>query len=212
MNFTGLLSIQREHDSKIQGVIVGVVTNNQDPDDLCRVKVKFPGICDDDESNWARVVTFMGGPERGALFLPEVEDEVLVAFEGGDINKPYVIGSLWNGMDKPPENNSSGENNLRMIKSRSGHIIQLDDSDGAEKIHIIDSSGENSITIDTENNKITIESAQDMDLLAKDGKLTIDAGEVEITSGGDATLKAAGKIELKADSEANMKGSVINLN
>lgn len=212
MNVTGILSLQSERSSKIQGVIVGIVTNNQDPDDLCRVKVKFPGICDDDESNWARVVTFMGGPERGALFLPEVDDEVLVAFEGGDINKPYVIGALWNGVDKPPANNSNGENNLRLIQSRSGHIIKLDDTDGSEKIEIIDSSGNNLVTIDTAANKITVSSAGDMDLLAQDGKLTIDAGEVEIKSGGDANFKAAGTIEIKADGEANMKGATINLN
>ncbi len=227
MTLTGIFDQQQKRNSGIQGVIVGIVTNNKDPEDWCRVKVKLPGICDDDESNWARVVSFMAGKERGALFLPEVDDEVLVAFEGGDINRPYILGSLWNGKDLPPENNSSGKNNLRMIKSRSGHLIKLDDSDGKEKVEIIDKSGKNMITIDTKENKITIDSSQDMELLAKKGKLTIEAKEIEIKSSAkakietkeieikssaDAKFDITGNLNLEAKGETTIKGSMINLN
>src|SRR5205085_2988322 len=125
----------------ISGVVVGVVTNNQDdPDGLGRVKVKFPWLSNDEESFWARVAVPMAGKERGFYFLPEVEDEVLVAFEHGDPRFPYVLGSLWNGQDKPPEKND-GKNNVRVIKSRSGHVIRLNDEDGKEKIESIDKSG-----------------------------------------------------------------------
>ncbi|MDQ3855312.1 MAG: phage baseplate assembly protein V, partial [Chloroflexota bacterium] len=127
-------------------MVVGLVTNNQDPDGLGRVKVKFPWLSDEDESSWARIVTPMAGNDRGLYFLPEVDDEVLVAFEHGDVRFPYVLGALWNGKDKPPESNDDGRNDQRTIKSRSGHIIRLDDGDEA-KLEILDKTGNNSIVI-----------------------------------------------------------------
>ena len=87
-------------NDRFYGVVVGIVTNNQDPDNMHRVKVRFPWLNQDHESNWARVATSMAGNGRGAYFLPEVDDEVLVAFEHGLIDQPYVIGSLWNGKDQ----------------------------------------------------------------------------------------------------------------
>ena len=88
--------------SRIYGVVVGVVTNNQDPEELGRVKVKFPWLSDADESDWARIATPMAGNEKGIYFLPEVDDEVLVVFEHGDLRFPYIIGALWNGQAPPP--------------------------------------------------------------------------------------------------------------
>src|SRR6185295_11928909 len=120
----------RASNGRINGVVVGVVTNNQDPDGMGRVKVKFPWLSDQDESHWARVAAPMAGKERGFYFLPEVEDEVLVAFEHGDARFPYVLGALWNGKEGPPAKNDDGKNNIRVIKSRSGHIIRLTDEDG----------------------------------------------------------------------------------
>jgi uncharacterized protein involved in type VI secretion and phage assembly len=154
---------QKGSKEGILGVVVGIVTNNQDPDGLGRVKVKIPRLSGDDESNWARIVSFMAGKERGSFFLPEVDDEVLVAFEYGNINIPYIIGSLWNGKDKPPISNDDGKNNFRIIKSRSGHLIRLDDTDGMEKIEIIDKSEKNSLSIDTADNKIMIKSEKDIE-------------------------------------------------
>ena len=117
----------------ITGVVIGIVTNNQDPEGLGRVKVKFPWRGESDESYWARIATLMAGKERGTFFLPEVGDEVLVAFDHGDIDHPYVIGALWNGVDKPPETNADGKNNIRKIKSRSGHEIIFDDNSEGKK-------------------------------------------------------------------------------
>ena len=129
------------HTGRITGVVIGVVTNNQDPDDLGRVKVKFPWLSDVDESFWARTATPMAGKDRGVFLLPEVDDEVLVAFEHGDVRFPYVLGGLWNGVDTPPFNNQNGKNNVRAIKSRSGHLVKLNDEDGKETVEIIDKSG-----------------------------------------------------------------------
>ncbi len=137
MKFFDVLYSTQEREtteSRINGVVIGIVTNNEDPEGMGRVKVRFPWLSDEDESNWARVTTFMAGNERGVYFLPEVDDEVLVIFEHGDMRFPYVIGSLWNGEDAPPSDNRDGENNIRIIKSRSGHEIRLVDKEGEEKI------------------------------------------------------------------------------
>ena len=123
---------EKAADPRLFGLVVGVVTNNQDPDGLGRVKVRFPWLSDDEESHWARIAVPMGGKERGTYFLPEVDDEVLVAFEHGSPSFPYVLGALWNGKDVPPTTNDDGKNNLRLIKSRSGHVIKLNDEDGKE--------------------------------------------------------------------------------
>ncbi len=211
MSITGIFEQNRRSSSKIYGVITGIVTNNQDPDELGRVKIKIPRISGEDESNWARVISFMAGKDRGAFLLPEVDDEVLVAFECGNINMPYVIGSLWNGEDVPPETNSDGENNIRMIKSRSGHIIKLDDTDGEEKIEIVDKNENNMIIIDTKNEKISIKSNKDIEISAPNGKITIDAKDIETTSSASTKIGAS-SVDLEASGNTNIKGATVNIN
>lgn len=212
MSITEVLEQSRRPEPKIYGVVVGIVTNNKDPEGLGRVKVKLPRISGEDESHWARVATFMAGKDRGAFFLPEVNDEVLVAFEHGDINMPYVIGSLWNGVDKPLETNSDGKNNVRVIKSRSGHIIRLNDKDGEEKIEIIDKSKKNSIEISTKDNKITIKTEKDIEIKAPNGKLTIEAKDIEIKSSASTKVEAGAGMDLKASGNMNVKGATVNIN
>jgi uncharacterized protein involved in type VI secretion and phage assembly len=197
--------------SRVYGVTVGLVTNNQDPDGLGRVKVKLPWLTDLDESYWARVVTPMAGNNRGLYFLPEVNDEVLVAFDHGQVEFPYVIGALWNGRDKPPESNSDGKNNMRTIQSRSGHIFRLDDTDGKEKIQIIDSTGKNSIVIGP-NNTITIQADGDITIQSSSGKLKLSGNGIEITSQGAIKIQAQQDMNLTANGNAIVKGSQINLN
>jgi uncharacterized protein involved in type VI secretion and phage assembly len=189
------LAASQKVENRIYGVVVGVVTNNQDPDSLGRVKVRFPWLSDDVESHWARILTPMAGEDRGIYFLPEVDDEVLIAFQHGDIHFPYILGSLWNGKDKPPANNSDGKNNIRIIKSRSGHIIRLDDTDGSEKIEIIDKSEKNSIVIDTSANTITIAADADITIQSSSGKLTLKGMGIEISSDADVKIKGQ-KVEI----------------
>ena len=220
MSLTDLLMDERsEHDRarRINGVAVGVVTDNQDPEGLGRVKVRFPWLAEDSESTWSKMVTFMAGPERGAVFIPEVDDEVLVAFEQGDINFPYVIGALWNAQDIPPEANTDGSNNIRIIRSRSGHElvfndddsggakleirtsaghqIILDDANGQETLEIRDKTGNNFIALDSTQNSVTIESA---------ATLKISAQTIEIEAGANMTIKANGLLEIN--------GSLVKLN
>jgi uncharacterized protein involved in type VI secretion and phage assembly len=212
MSITDILSDSKVRRSKIYGVVIGVVTNNKDPEGLGRVKVKIPRISGDDESNWARVATLMAGKNRGSFFLPEVDDEVLVVFEHGDINMPYVIGSLWNGVDKPPETNSDGKNNIRVIKSRSGHIIRLNDKDGDEKIEIIDKSEKNSVVISTKDNSITITAEKDITISAPNGKIKVDAKDFEVKSSASSKIEASAGMDLKASGNMNIKGATVNIN
>ncbi|MGB9939411.1 phage baseplate assembly protein V [Methanosarcina sp.] len=227
-----LLDIVLSSETKVNGVVVGIVTNNKDPDGLGRVKVKFPWLSNQDESDWVRISSPMAGKERGIFILPDVNDEVLVVFEHGDINRPYIIGSLWNGKDKPPETNSDGKNNIKIIKSRSGHTIKIDDTEGEEKIEIVDKgeenkicidsskkkievvdkSGENKICIDSSNKKISIECGGDIELSATKGKIAIKAKEIEINSTSSAEIKASAGMDLKASGTMKIKGSMVNIN
>ncbi len=193
------------------GVAMALVTDNHDLEGMGRVKVKFPWLDESDESYWARIVTPMAGKDHGLYLLPEVGDEVLIAFEQGSVDHPYVLGALWNGVDKPPDTNSDGKNNYRFLKSRSGHIVRMDDTEGAEKIEIIDKSGKNSITIATADNSITIHTAGDLKLEAQ-GKLTLTGAGVEITSTAAVAIKGSQDINVTASGQANIKGSLINLN
>ena len=204
--------LERDHTARITGVVVGVVTNNQDPDGLGRVKVQFPWLSDADESDWARIVSPMAGKERGLYVLPEVDDEVLVVFEHGDVRFPYVLGALWNGKDKPPADNSDGKNNVRLLKSRSGHVIRLSDEDGKEKIEIIDKSEKNSIVFDTANNTITLTADKDIILSAPQGTIKLDGQKIEAKSSADAKVEAGAGMDVKASATLNIKGATVNIN
>jgi uncharacterized protein involved in type VI secretion and phage assembly len=127
MSILDALGSEGQNIRQTVGVAAGIVTNNQDSDELGRVKLWFPWLSENNETDWVRIATLMAGSERGTFFLPEVGDEVLVAFEHGDINQPYVIGFLWNAVATPPETNSDGQNNIRKIRSRSGHEIIFND-------------------------------------------------------------------------------------
>lgn len=179
MNGLNLL-LNNQSNNYLFGVAIGLVTNNKDPHGLGRVKVKFPWLSDDEESYWARVLTPMAGNDCGFYFLPDINDEVLVAFEQGDMNFPYVLGSLWNGKDKPPMRNDDGKNNQCVIKSRSGHQIIFDDTSEQEKIIIQDRTGKNQIVIDSQNNQMEIKAEKDLKIEAQ-GKLIIKSeNEIEI--------------------------------
>ena len=198
--------------ARVYGVAIGIVTDNKDPQGMGRVKVRLPALLGDDSDLWARIATLMAGKDRGTFFLPEVDDEVLVAFEHGDVSRPYILGALWNGKDTPPEDNADGKNNLRLIKSRSGHLIRLDDSDGKEKIEIIDKSGNNSIVIDTSNKTITVTSAKDITLDASQGTIKLSAQTIELSSASNSKIKADGQLTLEAASTTTIKGATVNIN
>jgi len=192
---------------RFYGVTIGVVTNNKDPDGLGRVKVKLPWLSEQVESYWARLLTPMAGNGRGFYFLPEVDDEVLVAFEHGVVEFPYILGALWNGKDKPPGSNRDGKNNLRTIKSRSGHVITFDDTTNAEKIIIRDKTTKNEIVIDSKSNALTIRAEGDLLIEAK-GKISLKSsnGDVAI-EGKNLSLQAKQNCEVKANTNATVQAA-----
>src|SRR6185436_11691504 len=127
---------EKKEDRTMQGVALAEVTNNQDPNQWGRVKVKYRWRENSPESDWARIAALAGGKDRGTLWLPEVGDEVLVAFDKGDIDHPFVLGGLWNGVDVPPEKNADGKNDTKLIRTRSGHQVKYFDKQGEESIEI----------------------------------------------------------------------------
>jgi len=130
------------------GVHLAIVTGLDDPAALSRVRVKLPAIADSPQQAgelWARVCTLFAGENRGAFWMPDVGDEVLVAFVMGDARQPIVLGGLWNGASVAPET-LDARNNLKVVRSRNGNRFVLDDTDGAEKV-IIETPGGNRITL-----------------------------------------------------------------
>ena len=171
----------------------------QDPDGLGRVKVSLPWAPDPSGGAyeaWARIATLMGGKNRGTWFIPDVDDEVLVAFEGGDVSRPYVLGGLWNGKDSPPESmDGSGKNDKKVIRSRNGVKITFDDTDGRESL--------------------TLETPAGQTVALHDGPGTIEVTDsngnsVKLQSSG-ITIQAAAKITLTA-SQIEMSAGMVTVN
>ena len=197
-------------------LLTGVVTNNSDARDRGRVKVKLPTLGNDVESHWCRIAAPGAGADRGLELLPEVDDEVLVA--GSSINQLFVLGGLWNQDDRPPEVTSEavsgGAVEHRIWKSRSGHMLVLDDSTGSPGITIVDSTGNNRIHVDTQSNKLEI--AVDGDLSIEAGgaisikaerDITIEAGtELSMTSRTGASLEAGTQLSLTGSASASIDG------
>jgi uncharacterized protein involved in type VI secretion and phage assembly len=149
--------------SLINGVVIGLVTNVNDPDKNGRIKVRFPWLDDNHETDWIRIATLMGGNGRGSFFMPEVNDEVLVAFDHGDARFPYVIGFFWNGQDKPP----ADDVRIRRYQSVDGHSISFYDatpSGGSKGALVIQDAHGN--TISMSNGKIAIKSVGVLELKA----------------------------------------------
>jgi uncharacterized protein involved in type VI secretion and phage assembly len=186
------------------GIVVGVVKKLDDPDSLGRVQVEFPHL-DDQRSEWAHLASLMAGGGRGAFFRPDPEDKVLIGFEHGDPTRPYVLGGLWSQADKPPEDDGKPkDNNWRFFKSRSGHVFKLDDTDGKERIEIVDKDGSRKLVIDSSGSKIQIDCG---------------SGDVEITASGTVKVEgqtvnvhAKGDMTLAADGTMTISGSTVNIN
>jgi phage baseplate assembly protein V len=190
-------------EQRYYGVVVAIVTDNIDPASEGRVKIQFPWFDEQMETEWCRVSQFYSGNGFGAFFIPEVGDEVLVSFIHGDMRMPIVIGGLYNGKDKPPSSRQKDKDE-KMIRTKGGHRIILDDTQGKEKIVIIDSKGNNSVEIDTKGDSITIKAAT--------GKLVLDAQGIEIKSGKGFEVSAQTTVKIEANSTMDLKGSTININ
>jgi phage baseplate assembly protein V len=169
-------------EDRVDGVAVAIVLDNVDMTGEARVQVQLPWLPGIEP--WARVAVPVAGPSRGFYILPQVGDEVLVAFEHGDVKAPYVVGSLWNGRDKPPTTEPNDAESKVILQTEQGHVIQLDDL-------------EQSLTITTPSGQ----------------KITADQQKIELEAGSaKATLETSGQIKLEAETEIELKASSIKLN
>jgi uncharacterized protein involved in type VI secretion and phage assembly len=203
------MSTDTSRDSEINGVATAIVRDNRDPDGLARVRVSFPWHSRPDDTYWARLATVMAGKGYGTWFLPEIDDEVLVAFERGDLRLPYVVGSLW-GRDKPPLTNADGHNDIRTIRTRKGHSLRFEDGKkGRLRLELNDGKaiaidGE-AITIDAGNgNRIVIGSAN--------GTTTIEAASALRLRAPQIVIEASGAVDIKAGATLTLRGAMILLN
>jgi uncharacterized protein involved in type VI secretion and phage assembly len=205
--------------SKVSGVVTGVVTAVKDPDQQGRVQLSFPFLGGQNQSTWAPVATLMAGGGRGSWFMPEVGDEVLVAFDHGNFDHPFVVGFLWNGQDQPPASDITPS--VRRLQTVSGHKVDFDDRDGSQKItiktqggHTIemnDVAGSESITITTSGKQqiqmqdtpasITIQTAMQNQVIISDAPpgVTIQAPSGMVTvSCAMATVTADSALNVSA--------------
>lgn len=234
---------------KVYGVVVGLVKDIKDPDKLGRVKVDFPWLgeeadavsisSDEDRAHsyWARIATLMAGAERGTFFVPEVGDEVLVAFEHGDMDRPIILGGLWNSDDPPPEQmDGDGKNHIRSIHTRSGHLISFDDNtdDQAAKITIqsqgghqivldddgdqgkieVKTTGGHALTLDDAGGSVTLADSGGNQIVldANGGSMTVDvSGDQTENVGGNLTINVTGTATISAPSGVTIDSTSIKL-
>jgi uncharacterized protein involved in type VI secretion and phage assembly len=203
----------------MSGVVEGLVVDNVDPEQLGRVKVKFPLLPDAPESYWARLSMPMAGQERGWMTIPEIGDEVLVSFVRGDINDAIVVGSLYNGVDTPPYANEDEENNLRVFQSRSGHRLTFDDTEGSERIELILHNEEIQVIWDSANKVLSVYSGKDIIIEAKE-KISMKctdfmleaSNSISVKAGADMTVEAGANLNQQAGGTLSMEASLIKLN
>jgi uncharacterized protein involved in type VI secretion and phage assembly len=173
------------------GVYRAIVVDNVDPEGLGRVGIRLPQSTSPAASDgvaWARIATLMAGPKRGTWFMPDVNDEVLIAFEGGDRSLPFVLGALWSSASPPPETLQRG-NDRKLIRSRNGLQVTLNDDAGHESITIDTPMGQ-SITLSDGPGAVVLKDSNGNSVaLGADGvvvkaalKVTVDAGVVEINA------------------------------
>jgi uncharacterized protein involved in type VI secretion and phage assembly len=193
-----------------KGVAIAVVTQNKDDLGLCRVKVQYPWHDKPRESYWARLATPMAGKERGLALIPEVGDEVLVAFEREDLRFPYILGALWNGQDKPPLANDDGKNDKRILQSRKKHYLLFDD--GARGVVELKHEKGRKVVFDDNGFAVQDESGNVVKVDSNSGAMTIEAkGQLNIKA-ASITIEATGTIELKASATMTIRGALVNIN
>jgi uncharacterized protein involved in type VI secretion and phage assembly len=219
----------------VAGVVNALVSNIDDPDGLGRIKVTFPWLGEKSETHWARVAAPGAGNERGVLIMPEVGDEVLVAFDHGDTRLPYVIGGLYNGQDKPAVAGAvdNGKVVQRVIVARNGHRLVLDDKD--DVITLATGDGNHKLVLDQKSKKVFVDTTGDVEVTAqqhvtikagssmtleatgafelKANGVTIDAGGGAFSAkGSQATVQGSGTAEISSSGQTTVRGSVVSIN
>lgn len=202
------------------GVVVGIVTDNADPLGQGRVKLRFPTLAADYESSWARVAAPGNGAARGMVWIPEVNDEVLVVFENGDRQRPFVVGGLWNGSDAPPRIEvDGGKLQGRHLVSRDGNRLFMWDKPSQSTLGMSTSGSEVVLQLDrlekelngSSDGKIVLKATTDIEIQAT-GKVKISGdGGVEISSSAQAKLTGSAGVEVGTSGVAKVSGSQVQL-
>lgn len=199
-----------ESGGYIKGVALALVTQNKDDESQCRVKVSYPWHENPRDSYWARLAMPMAGASRGMVFIPEVGDEVLVAFEREDLRFPYILGALWNGKDKPPLANDDGKNDKRILTSRKKHHLLFDD--GTRGVVELAHVKGRRITIDDNGVLITDENGNEVKIDSTSGAMTLKAsGDLKI-SAATISIEASATLTLKASATLTVQGALVNIN
>ena len=218
---------------RMDGVAIGLVSEVDAK--LGRVKVKFPWMDPAQASYWAPIASLLSGKKRGARFMPEVDDEALIAFDRGEFDHPYVVGFLWNGVDEAPDDVTSnrivvtpGGHQLRfedkdgdrrvVLKTADGHRLALDDkaksvtleSRSGHQLEILDDSGV--VTLATkQGGKVTLhDQPGSAEIEASQNKITIGPGGITIdVAAGMLTVKSSGLTSIEAQGVTTIKSSAV---
>ena len=201
---------ENESGGSVKGVAIGLVTQNNDPEGLGRVKVSYPWHDQARESYWARLAAPMAGKDRGMLLIPEVGDEVLLAFERDDLRFPFVLGALWNGEDEPPVANSDGNNDKRLFKSRKGHQLLFDD--GARGVIELSLNDGKKVRIDDDGIQLDDGKGNKVSINSNSGAVTVEAVGKLTLKGATVSIQATGTLDIKTSAIMNLNGSLIKLN
>jgi phage baseplate assembly protein gpV len=224
----------RPHSGLIPWAVVGLVTDNVDPDELGRIQVKFPTLHEEPLSFWIRQISPNAGKERGLYALPEIDDEVMVLFMQGSHDVGVIIGQFWNGVDIPPQEckdtmpkpgdtakqeRSTDEfndgtknlekNDRRFWKSRSGHLIVLDDSNGAETVQIWDQTHTLSLVFDSADSRILLTNSKGDIHIRTKTDLYLEAGnDIIVTAKNNIDTLAHNDILFECDMNWSMKAGM----
>ncbi len=224
----------RPHSGMVPWTVVGIVTDNVDPDELGRIQVKFPTLHEEPLSFWIRQISPNAGKERGLYALPEVDDEVMVIFMQGSHDVGVIIGQFWNGVDIPPQEckdampvpgdtaaqeRSTDEftdgtkdlaaNDRRFWKSRSGHLVVLDDSDGAETVQIWDQTHTLAMVFDSAESRILLTNSSGDIHIRTETDLYLEAGnDIIVTAKNDLNALVHNDFIFEADMNWNMKAGM----
>lgn len=199
-----------ESGGYIKGVAIAIVTQNKDDEGQGRVKVRFPWHDKPRESYWARLAMPMAGKDRGFVTIPEVGDEVVVAFEREDVRFPFVLGSLWNGKDTPPFTNGDGKNDERWWKSRKKHYLVF--KDGAQGAVELAHEKGRKVTLDDNGFVVTDEKGNVVKVDSNANSMTIEAKGALTIKGATITIEATGTLEMKASATMTIRGAMVNIN
>lgn len=207
---TPTLETAHEAGGYVKGVAIAIVTQTKDDEKLSRIKVSYPWHETPRESYWARLSVPMAGADRGVVMIPEVGDEVLVAFEREDLRFPYILGGLWNGKDTPPIANDDGKNDKRLIQSRKKHKLLFDD--GTRGVVELAHEKGRKITFDDDGFAVQDENGNIVKVDSTSGAMTIEAkGQLNI-KGATITIEATGTLEVKASATLTVRGALVNIN